>query len=954
MLSPGAVLGPYEVVSLLGAGSSFAGSVLFPNDRLRLRTMSESRDRLSEQIHQLGDILGETIIEQEGQSLFDLVEEVRGLAKAHRSGDATSGGRLLARIESLPLREARGVVRAFSTYFALVNLAEEQERVRVLRRRAEEAHRSGKPVEETMTAGLIALKEQGLGLEEIRSLVGGLLVMPVFTAHPTEAKRRTVLLKLADVAEALDRLDSGVLTPDERDAEVEGLRELIVSLWETEETRYSRPTVLDEVRGGLYYFDNTLFDLVPEMEARLRKALASTWPGESFDVPHFLRFGSWIGGDRDGNPYVTPAVTEETLREHQTTVLRLYRRALERMHGHLSVGAERGTEPALLESLERDAELFPEDAKRNQTLYGREPYRQKMAFVYRRLQATLDAAGRPWRADHRPDPGAYASAAEFLDDLRLVQSSLRQHSSLRLAAGRLGTLITQAEVFGLHLATLDLRQHSVRHTEALGEILKRYGIAADYTVLDERQRQKVLTAELLGGRPLTPAHLDFSEATNETVELFRLVRRAHERAGPESIQTYIVSMTRGPSDLLGILLLARDAGVADQLDVVPLFETVEDLEGAGATLEALFKNAAYRPHLEGRERRQTVMVGYSDSNKQAGYVTAHWELHLAQRSMSALCLRHEVALTLFHGRGGTVGRGGGPANRAVLAQPPESVGGRLRLTEQGETVTTRYANPRLARRHLEQLVHAVILTSGKRPIVSPSRGGAWEDAMRALAPIAQEAYRELVGSDSLVEYFRQATPLDELERLNIGSRPARRQPGSGIEGLRAIPWVFAWTQSRVTLPGWYGLGRALHDWAGEDAERWATLVAMYRDWAFFRTLVNNSEVALRKADMLIAAVYADLADNATRDEVFPVLREEHERTRRALLHLTGEKELLDHAPWLQRSIRVRNPYIDPMNYVQVALLRKLRAHPDSADEDALREAVLLSVNGIAAGLRNTG
>jgi phosphoenolpyruvate carboxylase len=919
-----------------------------------MKPMSEARDRLSEQIHQLGDILGETIIEQEGRALFDLVEEVRGLAKAHRSGDAASGGRLLARIESLPLAEARGVVRAFSTYFALVNLAEEQERVRVLRRRARDAHRSGEPVEETMAAALLALKEQGLTPDEIRPLIGGLLVMPVFTAHPTEAKRRTVLLKLADVAEALNRLDTEDLTPDERDAEVEGLRELIVSLWETEETRHTKPTVLDEVRGGLYYFENTLFDLVPEMERRLEKALATIWPGERFEVPHFLRFGSWIGGDRDGNPFVTPAVTEETLREHQAAVLRLYRRALERMHGHLSVGAERGVDDALRESLEADAALFPEEARRTRTLYGREPYRQKMAFVYRRLQVTLEAASRPWRADHRPRPGAYASAAGFLADLRLVQRSLGRHSATRLAHGRLGDLITQAEVFGFHLATLDLRQHSVRHTDALAEILGRYGLVSDYAALPEAGRQEVLTAELRGRRPLTPAHLDFSDATNETVELFRLVRRAHERVGFESIRTYIVSMTRGPSDLLGILLLARDAGVDEHLDVVPLFETVEDLEGAEATLEALFTNDAYRTHLEGRQRRQTVMVGYSDSNKQAGYVTAHWHLHLAQRSMSALCRRHGVALTLFHGRGGTVGRGGGPANRAVLAQPPESVGGRLRLTEQGETVTTRYANTQLARRHLEQLLHAVILTSGKRPIRSPSRGGAWQEAMSALSPLAQRAYSDLVGSETLVEYFRQATPLDELARLNIGSRPARRQPGSSIQGLRAIPWVFAWTQSRVTLPGWYGLGRALREWAGEDAARWDTLVTMYRDWPFFRTLVNNSEVSLRKADMLIAAVYADLAERPVRDAVFPRLHEEHERTVAGLLRITGEKELLDHAPWLQRSIRVRNPYIDPMNYVQVALLRKLRAEPDAADEVALREAVLLSVNGIAAGLRNTG
>jgi len=446
------------------------------------------RDHLSEEIHRLGDLLGETLIEQEGQALFDLVEEVRGLAKAHRAGDRESGVRLLERIELLPIPEARGVVKAFSSYFALVNLAEEQERVRVLRRRSQEARVAGQPVDETMEAALVALRDQGMSADEARSLVRGLLVMPVFTAHPTEAKRRTVLLKLADVAEALGRLDAGTLTPRETEIEYEWLRELIVSLWETEETRHARPTVLDEVRGGLYYFERTLFDLVPEMEARLRRGLERTWPGEAFDVPHFLQFGSWIGGDRDGNPYVTPAVTEQTLREHQTTAVRLYRRSFERMHGHLSVAEERGVDRELLASLEEDAALFPEEARRVLEHYRREPYRQKMTFIYRRLQATLEAAARPWRADHRPRPGAYPSADAFLADLRLVQSSLRAHSGSRLADGRLGRLITQAEVFGFHLATLDLRQHAGRHTAALDEILGRYGIAGGYGALDEAGR----------------------------------------------------------------------------------------------------------------------------------------------------------------------------------------------------------------------------------------------------------------------------------------------------------------------------------------------------------------------------------------------------------------------------------------------------------------------------------
>ena len=913
------------------------------------------RDPLSEQIHLLGDLLGQTIVEQEGPALFDLVESVRALAKAHRGGDAAAGERLLERVLTLPLADARGVVKAFASYFQLVNLAEEQERVRVLHRREQEAHDGGSPMAETMLSALIELRNQGLEPVELQVLIGRLLVMPVFTAHPTEAKRRTLLTKLGRVAETLHAFDFHSPTPDETRAALLSLREEIVSLWQTDDTRTYRPTVLDEVRNGLYYFESTLFDLAPEVERRLGEAVADAYPGTAFEVPAFLKFGSWIGGDRDGNPFVTLAVTEETLREHQALALRLYRRGLERLHGHLSTAARQGVDEELVASIERDAAVFPDEARRSAERYGQQPYRQKMAFVYRKLGATMDASHRPWRADHRPKPGTYASASEFLADLMLVHESLKRHGGKRLAEGRLGTLIRQARIFGFHLAALDLRQHALRHSSALAEVFARYGLASGYADLSEEARTEILTREILAGRPLTPNRLDFSDATNETFDLFRLTRRAHERVGPAAIETYIVSMTRGPSDLLAVLLMARDAGVSDGLDVVPLFETVADLHAAPETLERLFTNEAYARHLAARGGRQTVMIGYSDSNKDGGYLTANWELHLAQRKVASICQSHGVGLTLFHGRGGSVGRGGGPTNRAILAQPPESVGGRLRFTEQGEAITNRYANPRLARRHLEQLVHAVLLTSGKRPIKSPSRGGVWEQTMQELSPLAEEAYRSLVyATPALGRYLRTATPLDQIERLNIGSRPARRGGTGEVTELRAIPWVFAWTQSRVSLPGWYGFGSAVTAWASGDDGRFEILATMYRDWPFFRTMLDNSQVSMRKADMLIAEVYASLAEPADREAVFTRIRDEFARTELAICRLTGQRELLDDAPWLQHSIRVRNPYIDPMNYIQVALLRRLRSGHAPAETRELRDAVLLSVNGIAAGLRNTG
>ncbi|HEX9186203.1 MAG TPA: phosphoenolpyruvate carboxylase [Vicinamibacteria bacterium] len=916
--------------------------------------MPTDRDRLSEQVHLLGDLLGDTIVEQEGRSLFDLVEEVRGLAKAHRAGDEGAGERLLRRVEALPLAESRGVVKAFSTYFKLVNAAEEQERVRVLRRREREAHAAGAAATESIGAAVAELRRAGVADGEMQSLLDRLLIMPVFTAHPTEAKRRTILTKLARIADLLRALDLEAPTPEEERAVHESLREELVALWQTEETRAYKPDVMDEVRNGLYYFETALYDLAPEIAASLERAVAVHYPGLRVP-PAFLRFGSWIGGDRDGNPFVTAAVTEEALRAHEELALRLLRRGIERLHGHLSATERRGVSAELVESLRADALLFPEDARRAEDRYKRQPYRQKLRYVYRKLGVTHEGSAGPWRADHQARPGSYASAAELLEDLRVLQRSLRAHGGERLAAGRLGTLVRQAEIFGFHLASLDVRQHAARHASAIGEVLGRHGIASCYAEAGEDERSRVLTAEILAGRPFTPHRLDFSPDTNEALETFRLVRRAHERTGPAAVETYVVSMTRDPSDVLAVLLLARDAGVSDRLDVVPLFETVQDLHEAPGTMARLFGNPAYARHLAARGRTQTIMVGYSDSNKDGGYLTAHWELHRAQRALAATCREHGIALTLFHGRGGTVGRGGGPTNRAILAQPRESVGGRLRLTEQGESVTNRYAHPALARRHLEQLVHAVLVAASPGPASSPSRGGSWEKALEELAPLAEKAYRALVHENpSLAPYLRAATPLDEIERLNIGSRPARRGPAAGLADLRAIPWVFAWTQSRVILPGWYGLGSAASLWAGEDDSRWALLGTMYREWPFFKTLVDNAQLALRAADMLIAAVYATLAAPADREAVFPRIREEYRRTEKALARLTGQRDLLDAAPWLQRSIRVRNPYIDPMNYVQVALLRRLRENPGEAEAEEMRDAVRLAVNGIAAGLRNTG
>lgn len=919
------------------------------------KTMTEPQEILSEQIHLLGDLLGQTIIEQEGCPLFELVEECRALAKGRRAGDAAAHAALLARIQGLGLGEARGVLKAFAAYFQLVNLTEEQERVRVLHQRAARAHAAGRPVDETIAAAVQQLRAEGVPAEAVQALLDELAIQPVLTAHPTEAKRRTILAKLRRMAFVLHELDFHTPTPDEVAEAHAALREEIVSLWQSDETRLRQPSVMDEVRNGLYFFDEVLFDLVPGLYRRLAAVLAESYPGHAFRVPRFLQFGSWIGGDRDGNPFVTPAVTEETLREHKALALRLYQRGLDRMHGHLSTSARYGISAELQASIEADAALLPDEAEKVAARYPMQPYRHKLSFIYRKLGATAEANRRPWRADHLPRPGAYQDATEFLADLRLLQTSLRQHRGERLADGRLGTIIQQAEIFGFHLATLDVRQHVERHTRALAEIFARYGLAQDYAALPEAEKARLLTAELLSARPLAPARLDFSPETNETLELFRLIRRGHERVGVEAIQNHIISMTTGASDVLAVLLMAKDAGVDAALNVVPLFETLADLQAAAGIMDALFANPAYAAHLVRRDRNQQIMLGYSDSNKDTGYVTATWELRRAQQALPSVCAAHGVRLTLFHGRGGSIGRGGGPTNRAILAQPAESLRGRIRLTEQGETITNRYANRELAQRHLEQIIHAVLVRSLAPGETTPSaRNGHWAATMDALSAAARVAYRGFVhDTPALLRYFQDATPIDAIGRLNIGSRPARRRATARIDDLRAIPWVFAWAQSRAGLPGWYGLGAALDAWAGDETDRWAALAEMYRGWPFFRALIDNAQLSLRQADLPIAELYAGLAEEGAREAIFPALQAEYRRAEVAILRITGGRDLLEDEPWLQRSIQLRNPYIDPMNYLQVALLRRWR-DASGVEAEALREAVLLSVNGVAAGLRNTG
>jgi phosphoenolpyruvate carboxylase len=788
---------------------------------------------------------------------------------------------------------------------------------------------------------------------DVQRILDELYVVPVLTAHPTETKRQTILTKLRTISDTLEHLTTPGLLPSEERELMEQMREDIVLLWQSDETRDRPPTVMDEVRTGLYFFEVTIFNLIPKIYEELERGLAEVFPGVTFRIPPFLRYGSWIGGDRDGNPFVTLAITEDTLRTMKETVLKQYNIAVDDLYQHLIPAVTRvQVSEELRASIAADLKLVPEDEVEVLERFRMEPYRQKLIMMFRRLRATRTENERPWD-DRARNARAYRNVDEFMADLCIIERSLLANNGERLARGRLAALIRQVEVFGFHLATLDMRQHSSRHREAVAEIFASYGIFADYQALAEADKLAVLTREIRNPRPLT-AQLQFSAATNETVALFRLMRRAKEEIDEDAVQTYIISMTNTASHVLEVLMMAKDAGLLGRIDIVPLFETVGDLDAAPQIMTTLFENEAYRRHLELRGWRQPIMIGYSDSNKDGGYLRANWMLFLAQRTLARLCDQYGVKLTLFHGRGGTLGRGGGPANRAILAQPPESVRGRVRLTEQGEVISTRYANLALARRHLEQLVNAVLLTAGKRPHFAQEE--AWAQRMTA----------------SVTWLFANIAPWSPAPALSPTStrpRPSTTSARSTLARARRDVRLRRISATCAPFPGFLpghsrastcrpgtAWARRWRQWCagGQDAAKLAELREMYRQWPLFGTMLDNVQMGLAKADMAIAALYAELTDEATRTAVFADILDEFQRAERLVLLVVEEDQLLAKEPVVRRSIKVRNPYVDPMNYIQVALLHKLKLEHDAERRHQLTAAVLSSVNGIAAGLQNTG
>ena len=948
-----------------------------------------ARDPLALEIRLLGSLLGQVIAEQAGRDLLDLVERVRRTTIRLRRGDDPSlRSGLVAELAALDPDHAEIVIRAFSLYFRLVNLAEERELVREARRaerdrtggrgtgrgRGRRGGRTGSPEPDASLAAAVDwLAAAGLGRPAIEAAVGRLRISPVLTAHPTEARRRTVLIALRRIERLLARLADREIVADEDRETRRRLREEITLLWRTADLRASAVSPLDEVRTALAFFDETLFSVVPrvyrEADAALDAIDAGRPPGaEAADagrtgtrpprIAPFLDWESWIGGDRDGNPMVTAEITEQTVRIHADHVLRGYEAVATRLAQTVAAATppERRVRP-LAARLARDAELLPDLDRQLRRRYPDEPYRQRFSFIAERLRRTrAHLTGRA-----APLTGRYADPAELDAELVEIQDALVADGLARVAWGAVADLRWQLATFGFHLAALEVRQHSAAH--------------------------RATEAALAAGEPEREAVPGVS--AGEVMETLRTIGGIRSRFGPAAAGRYVISFTAAPDDVTRLLRLGRlaargdrdrapeggvgaaDAGDALALDIVPLFEDAATLEAAGTILDAILGDPAYRDHLRSRGDRQEVMLGYSDSNKESGYLAANWLLHRAQAALAATARAHGIELTLFHGRGGAIGRGGGPANRAILGLAAGSLDGRLKLTEQGEVIAANYADPEIARRHLERLAAATLVASsaGHAAALGPVEATG-HPILDELAAASRAAYRGLVEAPGFVAFFRLATPIDEIATLRLGSRPAARgrpasaapaadrlggDAGGSIADLRAIPWVFAWSQARIELPGWFGFGSALEAYVAAHGEpAIAALARLYARWPFFASLIDNAELALARADLGVARQYAALAGD-TASGPWAAIEAEHARTVTWLARLTGRDRLLELEPELRRRMALRDPYVDSLSEMQVTLLARLRASaPDDPARARLLRLVQLTVNGIAAGLQRTG
>jgi len=915
----------------------------------------EADARLREEIRLLGRILGDTVRDQEGPDVFDLVERIRQTSiRFHRDEDRVARRELELMLDSMSTAETVRIVRAFSYFSHLANIAEDQNNIRQMRAQNSAA---AAPRGDMLTRTLAHACEAGISTQQLRRFFGTALVSPVLTAHPTEVRRKSTMDREMEIADLLDRRERTKLTADEFEASEEQLRREVLTLWQTNLLRRTKLTVLDEVANGLSFYDYTFLREVPRLHCALEDRLRAEDPaGEPEELASFLRMGSWIGGDRDGNPFVTAEVMRGTLRLQSTRVLRFYLEELHALGAELSIAAHLADVSEELRTLAgRSGDPSPHRSG--------EPYRLAVSGIYARLAAT--AQKLEVETSRRPvaEAAPYASAKEFKADLDILDRSLIANNSRVIARGRLRLLRRAVDCFGFHLANLDIRQNSAIHERTIAELIDAAFPGTSYLALGEEARIALLAAELRSTRPLASSFVKYSEETLNELAIFRAAAEAHARFGTEVIPQCIISMCQGISDMLEVAVLLKEVGLVDPsgrsaINIVPLFETIGDLQASAAIMDRLMSLHDYRKLVDSRGAVQEVMLGYSDSNKDGGFVTSGWELYKAEIGLVEVFERHGVRMRLFHGRGGSVGRGGGPSYEAILAQPGGAVNGQIRITEQGEIISSKYSNAEVGRNNLEILAAATLEASLLQPRHSAPRP-EYLHAMEELSALAFKAYRNLVyETEGFTDYFWASTVLTEISTLNIGSRPASRKKTRAIEDLRAIPWVFSWAQCRLMLPGWYGFGSAVEVWTFEHPDQGMPfLQELYREWPFFRTLLSNMDMVLAKSSIAIASRYAELVpDVELRERIFGRIRREWHSSIETLLDIMGHGRLLQDNPLLERSIRNRFPYLDPLNHVQVELLKEHRKElgdGEIADEQVLR-GIQLTINGISAGLRNSG
>lgn len=906
---------------------------------------------LRNDIRILGRVLGDTIRDQEGEEVFETVERIRQTSiRFHRDEDQNARQELELILDGLSSEGTTQIIRAFSYFSHLANLAEDQHHIR--RSRAY-AMSGSSPREGTVARALNLAQEAGLSSADLQKFFSNALIYPVLTAHPTEVRRKSTIDREMQISHILSIRDRQKLIPEEEAASEEELGRAVLTLWQTSILRRNRLKVIDEVMNGLSYYDYTFFTQLPQIYAALEDQLAQEASKEIIELPSFFRMGSWIGGDRDGNPFVTADILRQTMFLQSGKALNLYLEELHQLGSELSLD---GRFVGLSKEVQELADASPDHSPHRQD----EPYRRAISGIYASLSATASAFGHRDIARHAVgDSQPYKNSSDFSRDLDVLYRSLIDNGSDILAKGRLRSLRRAVSVFGFHLASVDLRQNSDVHERTIHELFEKSAPGTDYQNLSEKERIELLLRELRTSRLLTSPYISYSSETESELAIVREAAHAKRRYGPDSVPNYVISKASDPSDLLEVALLLKEAGLLRphegvmDMNIVPLFETIADLQACSRIMDEVFALPEYMRLLQSRGKAQEIMLGYSDSNKDGGFLTSGWELYKAEIELVELFKKYEVSLRLFHGRGGSVGRGGGPSYQAILAQPGGAVQGAIRITEQGEVISGKYSNPELGRRNLEILVSATLeasLLSTHQPAPRPE----YLDAMEELSASAYKIYRSLVyDTEGFERYFWESTVIGEIANLNIGSRPASRTNSRRIEDLRAIPWVFGWAQCRLMLPGWYGFGSAIKAFLKQHPESgMALLQEMSREWPFFQSLLSNMDMVLAKSNIAIASRYAELVEDKTlRDTIFSSIRKEWEETINQLLLITQQKTLLDHNPLLARSIRNRFPYLDPLNHLQIELLKRHRA--GDPDEQAV-QGIHLTINGIAAGLRNSG